>query len=77
MSAMDPGADGVHTGMKKTIGQTAYEAYIAEAPLNDCRRYPSWETLGKSRAGCESQRRWEASAAAVRRVVVGQDTEGP
>lgn len=52
---------------RATIGQVGYEAYgdTAEWRTFDGRPMPTWEELGATKTGQETQRRWEVAARAI------------
>lgn len=49
------------------FGKIGYEAYGAAAGWKtfDGRPMPTWEQLGQSKGGLETQRRWDVAACAV------------
>lgn len=51
----------------KSLGQVGYEAYGALASWKtfDGRSMPTWEQLGETDTGRETQRRWEGAALAI------------
>jgi hypothetical protein len=68
----------------QTSGQIGYEAYGETASWKtfDGRPMPTWEQLGESGGGLETQRRWEVSAQAILATstvaeVLPEDDDGP
>jgi hypothetical protein len=53
--------------VRVSLGQVGYEAYFAAAggKTFDGRDMPSWDYLGTSKGGLETQRRWEIAALAI------------
>ncbi len=53
--------------MQKTLGQVGYDAYGEAAAwlTYDGRPMPSWDVLGTTEVGRETQRRWACAAGAI------------
>jgi len=61
----------------RSLGQVGYEAYGATAEWKtfDGRPMPTWDDLGKTDTGRETQRRWDVAALAIREAWDAQSIE--